>query len=52
MIKKIECYHLNFKYFRGQGYDVGSNISGKNGVQALRYLQKSEYGSICSLFQS
>lgn len=34
--QQIECYKLSLKNLRGQGYDGGSNMSGrKNGVQAL-----------------
>lgn len=36
IIKQIEYYHLNLKNLRGQGYDGGSNMSGRhNGIQAL-----------------
>lgn len=36
IIKQVECYKLSLKNLRGQGYDGGSNMSGrKNGVQAL-----------------
>ncbi|CAH1724767.1 unnamed protein product [Aphis gossypii] len=36
MVKQLECYQLSLKNLRGQGYDGGSNMSGRNnGVQAL-----------------
>lgn len=36
IIKQIECYKLSLKNLCGQGYDGGSNMSGrKNDVQAL-----------------